>query len=527
MVTALNTKSRFDPHYDVVVIGTGMGGLSAGLHSALFGQKVLVLEQHNLPGGFATSFVRGRFDFEATLHELLDFDTPENMGPIRKLLEDAGVEYELNRVPEPYVIVLPNDNINVKLPFGIENFIETIEKEVPGSKKEVTKYMKLCNNVYEGILYIRDCVVKGKKPDKMKMATKYKGFVENVYKTVEEVHKEFNIPEKAMKLITPYWCYQGPALSELTFVTWCYMICGYLTTGAYVPTNRSHALSTSIVERIRELGGQVEFNCKVEKIHVENRQVKSVELADGTIIETDIVLSNAHPHVVYGRMIEPKSEISEFEAKKINAQTPSCSAITVYLGLDREPDELGIHDYEYFIGDTSDVEEIYESFYQFVPSKWVSAICLDKAVPGTTGKGICQLSITGLVMGDAWKDVTEENYFEVKDELAGYLVDMFEKALNVNLRDHIEEIEMVTPETWSRYTGAYKGMVFGYEQHPWNGSLIRKAVDAEETKMSIKGLDFVGGCSTNAHAYSCSLTSGKEVTAKMLKIMEKEMEVNK
>lgn len=39
MVTALNTKSRFDPHYDVVVIGTGMGGLSAGLHSALFGQK--------------------------------------------------------------------------------------------------------------------------------------------------------------------------------------------------------------------------------------------------------------------------------------------------------------------------------------------------------------------------------------------------------------------------------------------------------------------------------------------------------
>ena len=122
-----------------------MGGLSAGVHSALAGKKVLVLEQHNLPGGFATSFVRGRYEFEATLHELLDYDTPENMGPIRELLEEASVEYELNRVPETYVIVLPE------------------EEEVPGSKKEVSRYMKLCNNVYEGILYLRECTEKGKK----------------------------------------------------------------------------------------------------------------------------------------------------------------------------------------------------------------------------------------------------------------------------------------------------------------------------------------------------------------------------
>lgn len=315
-----------------------MGGLSAGVHSALAGKKVLVLEQHNLPGGFATSFVRGRYEFEATLHELLDFDTPENMGPIRELLEEASVEYELNRVPEPYVIVLPEDDIFVKLPFGIENFIEKIEEEVPGSKKEVSRYMKLCNNVYEGILYLRECTEKGK------------------------------------KIMMPYWCY---------------MICWYLTTGAYVPTERSHALSTSLTERIRELGGQVEFNCRVEKIHIKDQRVEAVELGDGTVIETNIVLSNAHPDVVYGKMIELRSEVPEYHAKKTNAQINSCSAVTVYLGLNATPDEIGIKDYEYFIGDTGNVEEIYKSFYEFKPSKRVSAICLDKAVPGTTGEGIC------------------------------------------------------------------------------------------------------------------------------------------
>lgn len=512
-------RNRFKPHYDVVVIGAGMGGLSAGIHAALAGKDVLVLEQHNLPGGFATSFVRGRYEFEATLHELLDFDTPERMGPIRKLLNDAGVECELSRVPEPYVIVVPNEGINVRLPFGIENFIEAIEEEVPGSKEEVTRYMELCNNVYRGILYIRECAEKGQKPDPKVLKTKYKGFIENIHKTAAEVEEEFDLPPKVKSLIRPYWCYQGVPLSELTFTTWSYMICGYLTTGAYVPKDRSHALSVALTERIRELGGQVEFNCKVEKIHVENRKVKAVELADGTYIETDIVLSNAHPHVVYGKMIEPKSEISEFEIKKINAQVPSCSAVTVYLGLDENPKDIGIEHYEYFIGETTDTDEIYNSFYRFEPPKWVSAICHENGADATE-EGICQLSITGLMMGDAWKDVTPETYFEEKDRFADHLVKMFEDALDVNLRDHIEEIEMVTPETWARYTGAYKGQVFGYEQQPWNSSLVRKIVEEEEKKYAIKGLDFVGGCSTNGHAYSCSLSSGREVTLKMLKEME-------
>ena len=60
--------------YDVVVIGAGLGGLSAATSLARAGKKVLLLEKHNVPGGYASSFTRGRFEFEIALHELSGAD---------------------------------------------------------------------------------------------------------------------------------------------------------------------------------------------------------------------------------------------------------------------------------------------------------------------------------------------------------------------------------------------------------------------------------------------------------------------
>ena len=82
------------PKYDVVVVGAGNAGLSAALQCQLAGRKTLLIEKHNVPGGAATSFVRGRFEIEPSLHELCDFGPEDNPGDVRNILDGYGVKLD-------------------------------------------------------------------------------------------------------------------------------------------------------------------------------------------------------------------------------------------------------------------------------------------------------------------------------------------------------------------------------------------------------------------------------------------------
>lgn len=100
---------------------------------------------------------------------------------------------------------------------------------------------------------------------------------------------------------------------------------------------------------------------------------------------------------------------------------------------------------------------------------------------------------------------------------------MWTYGTGIDLTPYIEEVEMVTPETWSRYASAYQGQVFGYEMSPWNSLLTRNLAAKEEQKKEIHGLFYVGGPSNIGHGYGGSLKSGAQVIEKI----EEEMEEDK
>jgi prolycopene isomerase len=136
-------KKYFDDHYDVVIIGGALAGLASALTLANKGKKVLVLEQHNLPGGVATSFVRGGIEIEATLHEMMSIGTPECPLKIRKFFDEMGVDIEWIRVPEAYRLVTPN--IDVTVHAGDHGDFETPAKEIADAcgDKDGSLYKKI------------------------------------------------------------------------------------------------------------------------------------------------------------------------------------------------------------------------------------------------------------------------------------------------------------------------------------------------------------------------------------------------
>ena len=151
---------NFPDFYDAIVIGAGNGGLTAAVTLAGKGIRTLLLERHNLPGGFATSFVRGRFEFEPSLHEIADFGPPDDKGSVRKLLEDRiGPDVEWVRVPEAYRLIIPNEvggRFDVTMPFGIAEFIAKAEEYVPVSKKSVTDFINLCSEIIDALGYVSE-----------------------------------------------------------------------------------------------------------------------------------------------------------------------------------------------------------------------------------------------------------------------------------------------------------------------------------------------------------------------------------
>jgi phytoene dehydrogenase-like protein len=499
-------QQQLSKAYDCVVIGAGNGGLGAAAQLAAKGASVLLLEQHNVPGGFATSFVRGRFEFEASLHEFCDVGPPTAKGGVREFLEDeVGVYLDWVEIPEAYRMILtdPGEDLDVTMPYGVEDFIDAIEAAAPGSGGPVTNYINLCREVVEAIGYLGQS--KGN-PDRSVLTSKYANFLKTCPYTVDEVADTLKIPERARKILHAQWTYIGPPTSRLNFTIYGAMLYKFLVTSAYIPRQRSHEFALALDTRIRELGGDIEYNTRVEKILVKNGQVVGVVTSKGDQIETNHVISNASPTLVYNNLISPRTDVPEIAFRECNARVDGLTGFVVYMGLDATLEELGLNEYSYFVYANMNTDEMYDSFKTLDAPKVQATLCLNNALPDCSPPGTSIVSITTLYRPEVWEHVSPRDYVRVKNEIANDLIAHFEQATGAPIREHIEEFEVATPQTYARYTGSYNGIIYGYEPEPWDSLIPRMMTMQDDAPFD--GLQFCGGYAFRCHGYSSALMSG-------------------
>ena len=494
------------PKFDAVVIGAGNGGLAAACRLAKAGKKTLLIEQHNLPGGVASSFRRGRFEFETALHELCEFGSAENPGGCRQtIVDEFGLDINWYMVPDNFrVITTARDGspIDATLPCGRENFVNKMEEYVPGCRKSVEAFFDLGAETLAAGKYM---TASGGHPDSKLMQEKYPNFLRTAAYPVNRVLKALKMPDKAQDIMNTYWGYLGVDADHLSFMQYVNMVCLYVNHGAWIPEKTSNQLTTGLLERFRAMGGTAWFNCRAEEILFdEEEHVNGLRTTSG-IVDTRYIICNANPSMVYANMV-PQNILPDRERKLAAARRYSARMFVVYMGLNKSAEELGLKDYSYFLPQSADSVKEYESLKRIETNKYNIALCYNVVNPKASPEGTCIVSLTTTYMEDCWSEIAPKDYVKTKNKVASDMIDWFEEKTGIIIRPYIEEFEVATPWTFCRYASVPQGAAYGYELRDWDNMMPRMMMMREE--YPLKGLRFCGAASIRGDGFNSAIFSG-------------------
>jgi phytoene dehydrogenase-like protein len=446
--------------YDAVVIGAGNGGLTAAAGMAQKGLKVLLLERHNIPGGCATSFCRGRFEFEVALHQLSGMGTPEKPGPLRMLLGRLGVLDDLTFVEmkDLFSVSMP-DGFRLTLKADRDQVISELEQRFPHQKKAIHTFFDLAydyaNNMLAAFFF----------KDPAPSRDKYPVLYSHAFKPASEVLDEIFTDPLLKGVLSVYWGYLGLPPNRLSFAYLAMLFFVYIEFKPFHIQGGSQALSNAIANRFLSNGGTARFNCGARQILVEKGAVQGVITDDGDRIETKYVVSNASQVTTYAQLMDP-TEVPESVFREMGGRSLSPSAFTLFIGFDCGPEELGITESTNFLIDSFEFDDrIFNRMRRTdITDETMVLSCYDVSDPDFSPSGTCQANIVTLKYGEPWMRIPPTRYHSAKFRCAEAMLRRVE-TIFPGVRGHIEELEAATPLTHMRYLGHPDGAVYGFEQY--------------------------------------------------------------
>ncbi len=461
--------------YDAIIVGGGLGGLTAGAKLAREGKKVLLIEQHNKPGGCATTFRRKDYIVEVGLHAMDGLDE-DDIKPA--IFQDLKVfdNVEFIRVPEFYRFV--NERVDIVIPDNAERAIDTLIKKFPDEEQGIRKFFKVIVDLRREIWKLpreRWKILLGLPifPIVFPKLVTYRN--ETVGNFLEAIVKSDDL-KLALLGNLGYYHNDPYTLSMLYYAA---AQGSYYTGGGWYIKGGSQKLSDYLSRVIMDNGGEVMLNHLVTKILTEgNRAIgveyrkKNPENSEGGKVFARTIIANAAIPNVANHMLSP--EESRRLRSRIEKLEIACSLLTVYLGFKKPVRELGNKHYSTFVFDPAvqrqaDILKNSKEDFRTRGFCFVDYSQIDSGL-APEGKSLGVIATFDYISD--WEKMSSQEYRARKEEVAQILISRLDNLIP-GTRKEIEYYEVGTSKTISRYTLNPGGTAYGYAEIPGQAGMRR------------------------------------------------------
>ncbi len=501
--------------YDVVVIGAGGGGLAAAARLSIGGMRVLLLEQHYKVGGYMTSFERGPYTFEVSLHALDGHN--QEYGMNRWLFRELGIsdKVELITLAIPYRGIYPD--MTVEVPADVEEYKARLIAAFPHEKDGIEDLFDMLSGMAHAIRILMSWQ-EGDILGAAGLVLKKPLFFVPLFKysdvTVSEMLDDYIHDEKLRSVFEWLCYYAGAPPDELPAIVIIGMWSSYHYGGWFYVKGGSQAVSNALAEVIKENGGDIELSTRATKITVRDGRAVSVGTEDGREFACRYVVSNANAPDTLFRMVGREHLPADY-LERVDALEIGTSICVVYMGVD--------HDYskEFAGAHSISVDEVYDKGEAFRFSRQglvdrIGYVLVNYSLadPQVAPPGKNVISITTYLPYD-WKDgwyeaESYEKYRALKEDVAWTLIRRAERVLP-ELGSHIEVLEVGSPRTMEHFTLNPGGAIYGWAVTP---DMRKNGLPLETPVPNL----FLAGAWTNAAGQNGVMRSGLQAALKIIEI---------
>lgn len=501
--------------FDAIVIGSGAGGLSTALCLARSGQKVLVLEQHYVPGGWCHTFTLNGQRFSPGVHYIGLLNEGQSTSELYKGLGIANdlTFFRMNEKGYDHCVI---GDKKFDLPAGLDNLQSKLISEFPQEEKNIKEYLTLIQNVNL----------------ELQLMPKLKGFWQKI--TVPFRTKNFgkfslfslkrvigwHIKDPILKAILNSQCGDhGVQPSKACFPVHCSVMYHYFDGGFY-PMGGGSSIVKAMTNKIKSYSGEIRVSQNVTKIIVENNQAKGVVLETGETILANSIISNADPSITYLKLIGEEN-ISKKLNKKLLKTKYSVTSLIMFLTVDLDVTKYGIDSGNIWKFKDENLDDHFTTLTEGniiegdkFPAQFISCTTLKDPV-SFNGK-YHNFEVVTYVNYDSFKEFsnTKEYHSEAYEVFKEKIIEKFLNTMEElipEVRNHIVQVELGTPKTNQFYINSTNGNVYGT-----NKTLNQVGPFSYKNKTEIENL-YLCGASTLSHGVTGATYSGLEAAAQILK----------